>query len=135
MNWLLAHLVGDYLLQNDWMAQKKTQNWWPACLHALTYSIFFLLIANIFAVAVIFFTHLLIDRFRLIKYVLRLKEWRWKTEWGYITTKEESEEYQTDIKPPWMWVWLMIIADNTLHLTINYLSIKYVSLEVILNFF
>lgn len=27
--------------------------------------------------------------------------------------------------PPWMAVWLLIIADNTLHLTINYLALRY----------
>jgi hypothetical protein len=26
---LLAHLVGDYLLQSDWMAAEKTKRWWP----------------------------------------------------------------------------------------------------------
>lgn len=35
----LAHMVGDYLIQSDWMAQEKTKRWWPAIAHALTYGI------------------------------------------------------------------------------------------------
>ena len=42
MYWLLAHMIGDYLLQNDWMANnKKISN--TACLvHAAAYMIPFL---------------------------------------------------------------------------------------------
>lgn len=28
-------------------------------------------------------------------------------------------------RPDWMTVWLMIVADNTLHLTINFLALRY----------
>lgn len=31
MNWLIGHLVGDYLLQNDWQAQGKKKS--SAMLH------------------------------------------------------------------------------------------------------
>ncbi|WP_205679869.1 DUF3307 domain-containing protein [Paenarthrobacter ureafaciens] len=30
---LLAHLIGDYLIQSDWMASEKTKRWWPAIAH------------------------------------------------------------------------------------------------------
>lgn len=26
----LAHMVGDYVIQSDWMASEKTKLWWPA---------------------------------------------------------------------------------------------------------
>ena len=132
MEQLLLHLVGDYLLQNDWMANEKTKKILPAFIHAFIYSLPFILITTPLAAAVIFISHFLIDHFRLVKYFLRLKEWRWKTEWGYITTKKESNYYGKEVKPAWMWVWLMIIADNTLHLIINYFSIKYISDSFIL---
>ena len=35
---ILAHLVGDYLIQSDWMASEKTKKWWPAIAHGITYS-------------------------------------------------------------------------------------------------
>ena len=114
----ILHLIGDYLFQTDWMANNKTKKLLPAFLHALFYSGLFLLIASPLSVFVIFISHLLIDRFRLVKYILRIKEWNFKNEWGYITEGK-------DAKPPYMWIWLMIIADNTLHLICNYFAIKY----------
>lgn len=118
MEQLILHLIGDYITQSDWMANNKTKQWIPAIIHALVYSIPFLLIGSLYAFVVIAVTHAFIDRHRLIKYILRAKEWRWNTEWGYITEGENA-------KPAFMWIWLMIAADNTLHLTINYLALKY----------
>ena len=43
---LLAHLVGDYLTQSDWMANEKTKRWWPAWVHAITYGLPFVLITR-----------------------------------------------------------------------------------------
>ena len=118
MEQLILHLIGDYLTQSDWMANNKTKKWTPAIIHAFVYSIPFLLIGSCYAVAIIFATHAVIDRFRLVKYVLRVKEWRFNTEWGYITEGENA-------KPAFMWVWLMIAADNTIHLGINFLALKW----------
>lgn len=115
---LILHLLGDYIFQNGWMANEKTKRWLPAITHGLVYSIPFLIIFGFKAWVPIVTTHILIDRFRLIKYVLRVKEWNFKNEWGYKTEGEGS-------MPPFMWVWLMIIADNTIHLTINYISIYF----------
>jgi hypothetical protein len=38
----------------------------------------------------------------------------------------EGTGYHKD-RPPWMAVWLMIIADNTLHILLNGLALKYIS--------
>ncbi len=100
------------------MANEKTKHWWPAILHAVIYAIPFLLIGSWQAVVVICLTHALIDRYRLVRFFLKLKEWKFSEHWGYVTEGENA-------KPAWMWVWLMIVADNTLHLTINYLALKY----------
>lgn len=40
--WLLiGHFVGDWMLQNDWMARNKRGRWWsfPCVVHCLIYSI------------------------------------------------------------------------------------------------
>ena len=37
MSQIVAHLVGDYILQNHWIAVNKTSNSWIALLHALLY--------------------------------------------------------------------------------------------------
>jgi hypothetical protein len=39
MHWILAHLIGDYLLQNDWMAQNKQKSSWACTVHVATYMI------------------------------------------------------------------------------------------------
>jgi hypothetical protein len=67
---LVAHLIGDYCLQSDWMANSKTKRWLPAIAHALTYTLVFLLFTISWqALLFIFATHLIIDRYRLARYV------------------------------------------------------------------
>lgn len=36
---LVGHLVGDYLLQNDWMALNKKRQVWPCVVHCLIWTI------------------------------------------------------------------------------------------------
>ena len=70
MEQLILHLTGDYLLQSDWMALNKIKNSRAAATHALVYSLPFLLLQPSWtAWFVIFFTHFLIDRFALAKYI------------------------------------------------------------------
>ena len=142
---LILHLVGDYLLQSDWMAENKTKNWFPCFIHSILYTLPFFIICSIEACMVICITHYLIDRFRLVKYILRIKEIRWvhifkytepgRTK-GFLRNYWENLKifwrlphrefgYNSNTKPIWMWAWLLTIADNTLHLALNYLSIKY----------
>lgn len=111
---IIFHLIGDYVTQNHWMASKKTLNTNEGALacwiHALMYSAPFLLIGSTDAFWVIFITHYFIDHYRLAKYFIQLRDWN-------FTGKE--------LQPPFLSVWLLIICDNTFHITINYLSLKY----------
>lgn len=121
---LILHLIGDYVTQSDWMAQNKTKSTWAAFVHAVVYSLPFLLITSTEAVLVIWSTHLLIDRYRLARYVAYIKNFlgaksTWKPWSECIATG-----YHKDL-PIWLSVWLMILCDNTIHLTINCLSIAY----------
>lgn len=113
----LFHLWGDYITQNHWMASKKvlfTEEGWFACaIHCVLYSIPFLFIASVDAFMIILITHFLIDKFRLAKYIVQLRNW------CFTDTGAPASQ------PPFLAIWLLIIADNTIHLTINYLSIKY----------
>lgn len=71
---LLAHLAGDYLLQSDWMATQKLSKWWPAIAHGLTYTLPYVLVTQSpLALLVIGGTHVVIDRYRLARYVVWLK--------------------------------------------------------------
>lgn len=68
MEQLLAHLFGDYVIQNHWMANTKTVKTRAALVHALTYCIPFLLLApSGHALLAIGVTHFVIDRFRLAR--------------------------------------------------------------------
>lgn len=110
MEQLIFHLIGDYVTQNKWMAEKKvlfTIEGWVACyVHAAFYSapFYVLEVASKPAMLVIFFTHFFIDKFRLAKY------------WLNFVNKDFKATFP---------FWLIIIVDNTFHLLINYLSIKY----------
>ena len=114
MEQLLAHLVGDYILQSHWMATEKVKRWWPALVHGFFYALpFILLTTNPIKLLTIGFTHSVIDRYRLANWIGRIKNWQF-TQTGY---PEET--------PTWLTTWLMIIADNNLHLLINYLVLRF----------
>jgi len=144
---LILHLVGDYVTQSDWMAQNKTKAFWPAFVHALVYSLPFAVIASEAAWWVIFVTHFFIDRYRLALYLVyaknRLFDWNWlmcgdeaflAIDAHFGDDKEAKRQlanikrwkwtnccvtgYPSDM-PPWLATWLLIAADNTLHLAIN----------------
>ena len=76
---LFLHMIGDYITQNEWMALTKTKNTFQgylACLiHSLLYSLPFLLIGSFQAVLIIFLTHFIIDKYRLAKYFIKLRNW------------------------------------------------------------
>ncbi len=152
---LLAHLVGDYILQNHWMANEKTRAWLPALVHAAIYTaVFALLTQDWRALAVIGGTHLLIDRFRLARY--------WVEFWGVgvegrviAWIMERRNHVRVEVRagpeagakvdrywlhhgdfhrvpvtadaPPFLGVWLLILVDNTAHLTINHLALAMVA--------
>lgn len=151
---LILHLIGDYVTQSDWMAQNKTKANWPAFVHAVLYSLPFLcLTTHILALSCIFGTHFLIDRFRLARYVVWAKNWLApRQSWMMEENREAGHSLLTDGhlpndiwagkqatppwrfcaatgyppgRPDWMSVWLLIIADNTLHLAINYAALRW----------
>lgn len=73
---LVAHLVGDYLIQSDWQATEKTKKSVAAGAHAFCYSLPFLFLRpSLPAWLVIVVTHFLIDRFRLARYLVWAKNW------------------------------------------------------------
>ncbi len=112
---LLFHFIGDYLLQNDWLATKKTQSNFVAAIHAFIYGLPFLFVVGnpYIWLFVVVGTHYLIDRYRLAVYWIKLVNWNWRsTNFGYAADK-----------PLWMSVWLMIIIDNTFHVLFNTLAI------------
>lgn len=116
---LIAHFVGDYLIQSDWMALEKTKRWWPAVVHATTYGLPFLLATrSLWALALIVGTHAVIDHYRLARHVVWAKNFIAPRSYWHPWNECSGTGYHED-RPPWMAVWLMIIADNTMHIVIN----------------
>ena len=123
MEQLILHLIGDYVTQTDRMSKQKVIDIRFALLHAFVYSLPFLILdISLIAFMVIFLSHAVIDRYRLAKYVVYGKNWLHDRSLKWDDRKGTG--YHKDV-PAWLSVWLMIIADNTLHLSINYLAIAY----------
>jgi hypothetical protein len=123
MSQLILHLIGDYITQTDWMAKNKTKSHVAAAAHALVYSLPFLLLSpSWLAFALILGTHFLIDRYRLARFVVFAKNW--STNRSLTWADCSATGYHKD-DPAWLTVWLLIVADNTLHLTINWLALSF----------
>lgn len=136
---LVAHAIGDYVLQSDWMASRKVKSIFVALLHGIAYSTPFVWLAPTMswsAWSIIVVTHALIDRFRLAKYVcyaknfiaprhsVANKENNTYDFWWLPWERCNATGYDKD-KPLWMSVWLLIITDNVMHVCINALALKY----------
>lgn len=118
---LLAHLVGDYVLQNHWEATQKTSKNLPAFSHAAKYTAGFLTVTrNPKALAVIGGTHFVLDRFRLAKQLSWAKnQVAVPADMRYAWAEGKENAGYPEGVPPWLSTWLMIITDNTVHLLIN----------------
>lgn len=119
---LVAHAVGDYVLQSDWMANEKTKRSVAALAHVGAYALPFLLLSpSLLALVVIVGTHFAIDRWRLARYVVWAKNW-------LGPNRPWSECIGTGYpvsRPPWLAVWLLIIADNVMHVLINGAALRW----------
>lgn len=104
---LLGHLVGDFLFQTGWMAQYKATKWLPLLSHVTVYTAVVTLFGwfsgglSIYAVALIFISHVLLDRKTFVTFWVRRIQ----------TAKGPSE------------AWLTIVADQIFHLIILALAI------------
>ena len=133
MEQLLCHLLADYWLQNDWMALNKKKHFWIALVHAIVYTIPFLLLTHsIGALLAICLTHAIIDHTDIVCRLNQIKNWDFEKHtlqtgtiqpFGLTAFTDFFDGYSD--RPPFIRVWLIIIQDNILHLIINYLSIKY----------
>lgn len=138
---LLAHAVGDYVIQSDWMANEKTKRSVAALVHALSYTLPFLFLTlSPLALGFIAGSHFVIDRWRLARYVVWAK--------NHLAPRTCRDNHTTDHevmrrywawrdcsgtgyhkgRPDWLAVWLLIIADNVLHVICNGLAIRFVVL-------
>lgn len=113
---VISHFVGDYILQNSYMANMKTENSFIALIHALIHGIlFYFIIGFNEALFVIVYTHYTIDRYRLAVFWIKLVNWNFKSDnYGF-----------PDSTPKFLSTWLLFIIDNIFHIIINSISIIY----------
>jgi hypothetical protein len=122
---LVLHVLGDYVTQTDHMALNKVQFPSVAALHALIYTLPFLFLTQSpYAMVFIFGSHMLIDHYRLARYVAFAKNqfapalWRRPWEDCNVTGYHKA-------RPVWMTVWLYIVIDNFMHVLCNAAAIRY----------
>lgn len=102
---LIGHLVGDYILQNDWMALNKKKSSLPCLVHCALYTLsvaaFSLFALPLWAIAVIFVTHFIQDRTTII---------------GWWMNLVGQASFAKNLGP-----WSSIVVDNVWHLVVLHL--------------
>ena len=73
LNLIFCHLIGDYVLQTDFIAKTKGDNWYHLLVHCFLYIVpFFYVFGMTWQLAVILITHIIIDslkaRYKIINY-------------------------------------------------------------------
>lgn len=71
---IFCHLIGDYVLQSDFLAKTKGENWYHLFVHCTLYCVpFYILFGLCWQLAFIFVVHLIVDplkaRYNKINYV------------------------------------------------------------------
>lgn len=127
---LLGHLVGDYLFQNNWMAQRKGAHLLPCVVHC----VFYTLTVCVFTsgspwwAACVFLSHFPVDRWSLADKWLRLIGGRSITEYlenGHegVPAFESSRQRDNYVVLRGGFSSLVYaVADNTLHLLLMVLA-------------
>jgi hypothetical protein len=126
---VLLHFIGDYITQSHWMATQKVNRWIPAIAHGVTYTLpFLLLTTSLPALAVICGTHIIIDKYRLAKHFIWIKNHLAPRSYAQPQWADAKENggYAKDV-PPFMAIWLMIIVDNIIHILINFGALTWLS--------
>jgi hypothetical protein len=96
MHWIYAHLIGDYLLQNDWMAGNKKNNSLICLVHIITYMLPFLLTdLNWLQLILIAVQHYIQDRTHFVSWFCRM-----------------TNKFQNDFNK----FWGHVIVDNVIHI-------------------
>jgi hypothetical protein len=105
MEILLVHLVGEFLLQNNWMDVHKDDSSWPCIVHVLIYSalcFFFIPGITLLHIPIIAALHFIVDRFAIAR--------------SFVTRAREGKRDRM----------ITYAVDNTIHLVTLYLVISYV---------
>ena len=98
MHWIYAHLIGDYLIQTDWMAVNKKRSSWVCATHVVTYLLPFVFCGlrwnQLLAIGIQHFGQ---DRTQVVKILM--------------DTTGHKRFAQAPLAP-----WSIILTDNILHI-------------------
>lgn len=127
---LLGHLVGDYLLQNKWMAMNKSASTWKALVHCTIYSEAIMIFTYTFFNRhliwglLVFLSHFPIDRWGLADKWLDLINGRSLRD--YIYNGRKNIPVSPDLGDNYhalrggFTALVYAVADNTMHMVIMY---------------
>ena len=121
---LVAHFVGDFLLQTDWMALNKSKNWWALGVHCLVYSLCFWFLGPTFVIATFCF-HFLTDA---ITSRITGKLWFIPMEPMVVPFEVEPKHtHYCHILPTRYWFFVMIGFDQLIHYVTLALTLRMLS--------
>lgn len=106
---IVGHLVGDYLLQNDWLAAGKKRSHAICALHAGIWTTSTALLGGLLSpllVSWLFVTHFAIDR------------------WGFVRWWMAFVRQPVFLQPP-MAPWSIIVVDNVWHLVTIFIAVRW----------
>lgn len=105
---LIAHLIGDYLLQTNWMAVNKPKNWLALTLHSGVYTLVIWLASLSYshslswlALLVIFLMHMVLDQRQFVS-------------WWLVNIMRVSRDREAG---------LSMVVDQTFHLIVLAMSL------------
>jgi hypothetical protein len=138
MDYFIGHLIGDYLLQNDWQAMNK-KSWslrgWAACLvHCLLYTLAVLLCTGWWRwdlIILVFMSHFPIDKTYVVAwYMMKVGSFkRIICSTGMLdpvmTGTLEQLVRDLDALRTLHKTWAYLFVDNTVHLTMLWLIARY----------
>lgn len=128
---IIGHLVGDYLLQNDWMALNKKKHWLPCLLHCSLWTLAVGLFSGwgsigglkgFLIVLVLMGTHFIQDHTNIIAWWMRLK---WKDQSRFM----QCDDFDlTDMRVvPGLGPWSIIVVDNVWHIVTLWAVWKFIA--------
>ena len=120
---LLGHIVGDYFLQNNWMALSKGKHnglGWTTCLvHCLLYTLAVCTLMwcfNPIWIVIVFLSHFIIDKFGIPEKYLQLIRGR-----SLEVFQKQNDPYDAHIGlRAGFNVYVYITVDNGMHLLLMY---------------
>lgn len=98
---IIGHLVGDYLLQNDWMAMNKKKRSLPCLVHVILWTTAVCVFSgwwSVPAVVVLLTTHFVQDRTQIIPF--------------WMTRVNRQPQFAVPPMAPWS----LIVVDNVWHI-------------------